>query len=440
MLNLIVSDAVGLEDGVVYHYGEARLRTPRGEVALRPGQRYVVEGRHCVVTGYATNGAPLDLEIYYGNYKAAAGRGSVATYCLEGAYRVRYRYYNATAVAKVDYSGEAGGNVTLKLAAVTATVVGPLGMKLDEFLLYAPPGYRLTLSLSRIAPDLKAEVVAEADRHVEISIFPTWGVAGEVVLATLAILAATGLLIKVANPRYLDEFANHAALLTGSVAAAYLATVSLGLVPLGQSQIDQAFFWGIALVPGVLAAVLLSARPRKRLPGMLIYLGAAYLALYLLTQLRYSVNSWLLLFALWGAVALGSISHFTTIEHRICKRGCWEEPAGEITHKLLSYKLEFTTSQKPEDRALALWKAADLYLRNTLKTCGVTDKTSWGTVVNCAEDAGLITQSVAQHLIQLEKLIRKINKGAPARPTDIKTHCLKIAAMLDWGQEPCLRK
>ncbi|AET32456.1 hypothetical protein P186_1019 [Pyrobaculum ferrireducens] len=321
VLNLIVSDAAGLEDGVVYHYGEARLRTPRGEVALRPGQRYVVEGRHCVVTGYATNGAPLDLEIYYGNYKAAAGRGSVATYCLEGAYRVRYRYYNATAVAKVDYSGEASGNVTLKLVPVTVRVVGLFSRPLYEAVVYAPPGYRVELNLSKAAPGLSTYATAGHDRHVELEIIKPWGFTGVITLAVVAVIAVA-VLIRDRMPTLFD------ALISRSLELYLVLTLPLIFAavvgPYMSRALDLIDAFGIYVLATVPLAVATTyaIHDRRKIPSMALYLAATYAALILIINYEGTIYSWLLLFSLWLAAAVTSITHYTTIHIKTCRIRC----------------------------------------------------------------------------------------------------------------------
>ena len=84
---------------------------------------YTVPGRPCTLTGYTSLGSPLELELVYGGQVVARGAGSVKGYCIEGSYRVRYRFSKSGAV-KYEVAGETTGNVTVETAKVAFAVLG----------------------------------------------------------------------------------------------------------------------------------------------------------------------------------------------------------------------------------------------------------------------------------------------------------------------------
>lgn len=140
ILSLLVSNGGVERDGVVAFTTAAFLRLGNSTVRLEPNMTYTVPGRWCKVTGYTTQGTPLDLRVLYGSAAVASGRGQVDAYCVEGLYRVEYRFESRDPQVKFSTSGVARGNVTLETLPVRVEVLGILQQPVKIINVELPPG------------------------------------------------------------------------------------------------------------------------------------------------------------------------------------------------------------------------------------------------------------------------------------------------------------
>ncbi|MEM1598009.1 MAG: hypothetical protein QXI07_05865 [Pyrobaculum sp.] len=216
ILSLLVSNGGVEGDGVVAFTTSAYLRLGDKTVRLEPNRTYTVPGRWCKVTGYTTQGTPLDIRVLYGNAAVASGRGQVETYCVEGLYRVEYRFESRDPSVKYRTSGTAQGNVTLETIPVRVEILGVLQQPVRIINVELPPGatavavhegkqYNFTaagpvvyIRLFPIASPLGLGAAAAQAAALLLSLFKRrLGELGRRAPATLMVLAATLLVLDV---------------------------------------------------------------------------------------------------------------------------------------------------------------------------------------------------------------------------------------------------
>jgi len=214
-------------DGVVVFEDFGVVSVGGADVVLRPNETYTVPGRPCTVTGYTSLGSPLEIELVYGGQVAARGSGSVRGYCIEGSYRVRYRFSKSGAV-RYQLEGETPGNVTVETARVAFVVLGlfqqPWAVVEEE----VPLGKRVELKVG----DFSAAVVPQPP-VTTVQRYPLYTQLGVAAGGFALAWAVASIIASVFNR---DKFARAAAtvsgILSGTLILVYILGRLLSLSPL----------------------------------------------------------------------------------------------------------------------------------------------------------------------------------------------------------------
>ncbi|MGB9705390.1 MAG: hypothetical protein ACPL3C_08060, partial [Pyrobaculum sp.] len=205
--------------------------------------------------------------------------------------------------------------------------------------------------------------------------------------------------------------------------------------------IDAFGIYVLATVP-LAVATTYAIHDRRKIPSMALYLAATYAALILIINYEGTIYSWLLLFSLWLAAAVTSITHYTTIHIKTCRIRCIEEKIGKIDDaakaQLQQLKERYINDPRPEQKIQTLWQAAQLYLQNILSTCGAKNTaTTVDRLINCAIDIGAVDEKYAEDLKKLKKQAEAAARGKQIHEADLYIHCRKVADLLAWGSETC---